>query len=89
MTPHIEKETCLKEKEWREVHDFIAATPAYRTNLDSSIKGIQRGMWAVALSVLIPFVLGLVWVGELKNTVAQHTNDIRELQQDFKEFKKR
>ena len=73
MTPLTELETCLKEKEWREVHDFIAATPAYRMSLDESLKGIKTGMWAVALTVLIPFLLGFVWFGEINGTVKHHT----------------
>lgn len=40
MTPHIEKETCLKEQEWREVHDFISGTKEYRLHLDNKIDGI-------------------------------------------------
>ena len=34
MTPKTEHDVCLKDQEWREVHDFIAGTKEYRVHLD-------------------------------------------------------
>ena len=79
MTPHIEKEICLKEAEWREVHEFIASTKPYRESLDKSIGGIRNGMWAVVLVVLIPFITGMVWIGEIKGTIERNTQDIEKI----------
>lgn len=94
MTPHIDKEQCLKDKEWREVHDFIASTKPYRVTLDESIHklskdmgGIRAGVWAVALVVLIPFFMGLIWIGEVGEKVERHGKDIVEIQQDIKEIR--
>ena len=44
MTPHIEKETCLKETEWREVHDFLAGTAEYRKHLDLKIDALTTAL---------------------------------------------
>lgn len=63
MTTHLEKETCLKEQEWREVHEFISSTKPYRKSLDEAIRDVRNGMWGLALVVLIPFITGMVWIG--------------------------
>lgn len=85
---------CLKEQEWREVHEFIASTKPYRktlddslTNLSKSVGGIRAGVWAVALVVLVPFIMGLVWIGEVGQKVEQHGKDIGEIRQDIKEIR--
>lgn len=95
MTPHIEQESCLKEKEWREVHDFISSTKPYRTSLDDSILGIKKsigevakGMWGVALVVLVPFITSMIWIGGIGAKVEQHGEDIVEIKQEIKELKR-
>ena len=70
---------CLMTEEWREVHDFIAATPAYRDSLDKSLKALQNGMWAVALVVLVPFITGMIWIGEINGTIKRQTHDIEKI----------
>jgi hypothetical protein len=80
---------CLKDREWREVHDFIAGTSAYRKSLDADLKGIKGGMWAVALTVLLPFVTGLIWIGGIGEQVKQHGKEITEIKQDMKEFRRK
>jgi hypothetical protein len=66
-------------EEWREVHDFIAATPEYRKGLNKAIGGVQNGMWAVALVVLVPFITGMIWIGEINGTIKRQTQDIEKI----------
>ena len=70
---------CLMTEEWREVHDFIAATPEYRKGLNKAIGGVQNGMWAVALVVLVPFITGMIWIGEINGTIKRQTQDIEKI----------
>lgn len=44
MVTHVDGEFCLKEKEWREVHDFISGTKEYRIHLDSKIDAIVTAL---------------------------------------------
>src|SRR5574343_1938303 len=85
---HLRQEVCLKEKEWREVHDFIAGTDSYRKSLNEKIGGVTNGLWAVALVVLIPFTTGLIWIGGIGQKVYQHAVDITEIKQDVKDIRK-
>ena len=85
MTPHIEQEICLKEKEWREVHDFVAATIPYRKSLDASLSGIRNGMWAVALAVLVPFLAGFIWIGGINESIKNNAKDILRVETELKE----
>ena len=78
--PMRHPDDCIKEQEWREVHEFIAGTREYRKSLcdkldsiKSSIKSMQNVFWAVVLAILVPFVLGMVWVGEVKKQVEINT----------------
>lgn len=78
---------CLKDKEWREVHDFIAGTASYRRSLDADLRGIKSGMWGVALVVLIPFLTGMIWIGAIGAKVEQNCKDIVEIRADVKEIR--
>lgn len=42
MTPPVH--ICVKEDEWREVHDFIAGTGEYRLHLDKKIDKLTEAV---------------------------------------------
>lgn len=77
---HEEQTICLKEKEWREVRDFIIGTGEYRIHLDRSIQVIINILSGIAIAVLIPSIILWINVGEMKRQISINTDDVKELQ---------
>ena len=91
---HQRRDVCLKEDEWREMHDFLAGTKEYRKALNDqlltiqkSIGGFWQSFWALLLVVVIPFVCGFVWIGQIDNQVKVNTQRWERLMTNHSEVK--
>jgi len=77
---HHRKDICLKEAEWREIHEHIAGTKEYRRSLcdkldliRGDVRGFNMRLWGFLLVILIPLVGAFMWVGHMDNQVEVNT----------------
>jgi hypothetical protein len=80
VTPHIEKETCLKESEWKEVHEFVAGTKVYRQSLCDKLDGIKEGLlfnrnvvFGLIVALIVPVFMGAMSIGEMRRQIDINT----------------
>jgi len=79
---------CIHEADWGQWLEFKRNTIEYRNALCKKLSSIQSAIWGLALVVLIPFILGMISIGEIKHTVQQSVEDIRELKREVKELQR-
>lgn len=77
---------CHKENQWKDFAEFKVETVVYRKSLCKKLNSIQSAVWGLFLVVLVPFIVGLVSAGELKNETKRNSQDIREIRIEIKEL---
>ena len=67
---------CIHEGDWGAWKEFKENTLVYRKSLCGKLNGIRNAILGLILAVLIPFIMGLISVGEIKGEIKRNSQDI-------------
>lgn len=74
-------EECLRQEEWGMIKAFVVETKNYRKSLCSKLNFIRNTVIGLVLAILIPFILGMISVGEMRQEIRTNSEDIKILKE--------